>query len=115
VLYAGLYSVATPPHASGPCIKVVFPLPNGNATVLLEPTVEPDGSLVLLSAGDRFGGPGFYFTVDAGDGTIWAKPVTQFHERIHVYVDDEGQLRTDHRFWLWHRRFLRLHYLLDVR
>lgn len=108
VLYAGMYSVAKPPFADGPCVKVAFPLPNGNATVLLEPRVERDGSLVLISAGREFGGPGFYFTLGSGR----AKAVTQLHERIHVYVDEAGELRTDHVFWLWRRVFLRLHYRL---
>jgi hypothetical protein len=108
VLYAGMYSVATPPLADGPCVKVAFPLPNGNASVFLEPRVAPDGSLVLLSEGRAFGGPGFYFTLGSGR----ARVVPQLHERIHVYVDEEGELHTDHVFWIWRRVFLRLHYRL---
>jgi hypothetical protein len=33
-----------------------------------------------------------------------------FEERIEVYVDDEGELRTDHSFSLAGQRFLTLHY-----
>ena len=51
------------PRATGPCVKTVFPLPNGNAIVILRPEAQADGSLVLLSDGHRFGDPGFYFTV----------------------------------------------------
>ena len=34
-IYVGLYSTETPPHTPGPCVKVVFPLPNGSANVYL--------------------------------------------------------------------------------
>src|SRR5216684_1975713 len=36
VIYSGLYATASPP-GSGPCVKTVFPVPRGNATVLLRP------------------------------------------------------------------------------
>jgi hypothetical protein len=39
VLYAGSYSVCTVPGFDGPCIKVVFPLPNGNAMVIMRPEI----------------------------------------------------------------------------
>ena len=41
-------------------MKVVFPVTQGSATVILRPEHGPDGSLVLVSSGDGFGGPGFY-------------------------------------------------------
>ena len=59
VLYAGSYSVVRVPRFAGPCVKVVFPLPNGNAQVLMRPTAHADGSLTVTSAGERFGDPGF--------------------------------------------------------
>ena len=37
VLYAGAYSLASVPGRHGRCVKVVFPLPNGNAVVLMRP------------------------------------------------------------------------------
>jgi hypothetical protein len=112
VLYAGLYSVARPPLAAGPCVKVTFPLPNGNASVFLEPRARPDGSLELVSAAQHFGGSGFYFVVVRDTDTVWAKHVPQLTERIHVYVDDLGELHTDHLLRLWKRTFLRLHYAM---
>ena len=59
VLYAGFYSVCTLPGYANPCVKVVFPLPNGNAIVIMRTESRPDGSFVVTSAGDRFGEPGF--------------------------------------------------------
>jgi hypothetical protein len=112
MLYAGLYSVAQPPLAAAPCVKVTFPLPNGNASVFLDPVVHADGSLELISAGDAFGGAGFYFVVARDERTVWAKHVPQLTERIRVYPDEHGGLHTDHVFRLWGRVFLRLHYAM---
>jgi hypothetical protein len=91
---------------------VTFPLPNGNASVFLEPRARPDGSLELVSAAQHFGGSGFYFVVVRDTDTVWAKHVPQLTERIHVYVDDLGELHTDHLLRLWKRTFLRLHYAM---
>src|SRR4051795_9041604 len=83
----GCPACARPPLAPGPCVKVAFPLPNGNASVFLEPGARPDGSRDLVSPADAFGGPGFYFVVARGGGTVAARHVPQLTERIHVYVD----------------------------
>jgi hypothetical protein len=112
VLYAGDYSIATVPGRQGPCVKVVFPLPNGNAIVLMRPEAHPDGSLSIVSAGRRFGDPGFYFTVHDHRGRIWARYVRAMRERIRVFPDAAGTVRADHVLTLWGATFLRLHYRL---
>lgn len=115
VVYAGVYSVAIIPGHVAPCVKVVFPLPNGSATVLLRPAARPDGSLVLESSGEGFGCPGFYFVVRDGVDLAHVRYVRSFRERIRVYVDEWGELRTDHVFTLFRLRFLQLHYRLRDR
>ncbi len=110
VLYCGIYSTATPPRVGRPCVKVVFPLPNGSATVLLRPEVRRDGSLDLISAGKGFGDAGFYFLVRRDRDSWWVRKLDTMKESLHVYVDRHGVLRTDHVFRLWGLRFLRLHY-----
>ena len=114
VLYAGSYSVVRVPGFSGPCVKVVFPLPNGNAQVLMRPTAHTDGSLTVTSAGERFGDPGFYFTVHHRPGVspiVWARYVRALRESIHVYPAPDG-VRADHVLTLFGATFLRLHYRL---
>jgi hypothetical protein len=114
VLYAGSYSLVRIPGYPGPCVKVVFPLPNGNAQVLMRPTVHADGSLTVTSAGARFGAPGFYFTVHhrAGErAPVWARYVKALRESIHVYAATDG-VRADHVLTLFGATFLRLHYRL---
>src|SRR5204862_2050290 len=68
VLYAGVYTTCQLPGFEGLCIKVVFPLPNGNAMVIMRPEAHSDGSFSVISHGDRFGEPGFYFTVHSSRG-----------------------------------------------
>jgi hypothetical protein len=109
-LYAGSYSVCRIPGYELPCVKVVFPLPNGNAIVLMKAEVHPDGSFSVTSAGRSFGDAGFYFVVHIGSGTACARYVRSLRESIRVYPGEHETVRADHILWLWGLRFLRLHY-----
>ncbi len=114
VLYAGGYSLAEVPRRRGLCVKVVFPLPNGNAMVLMRPEAHPDGSFSVVSAGREFGDPGFYFTVRDGAGRVWARYVRSLKEGIRVFPAKGGIVRADHVLTLWGATFLRLHYRLQA-
>jgi len=115
ILYAGSYSVCRVPGFQDPCVKVVFPLPNGNAIVLMRPVAHEDGSLTVASAGRAFGDPGFYFVVHEGNGMARARYVRSLKETIRVYPAEPGAVRADHVLWLWGKEFLRLHYRMRVR
>lgn len=98
-----------PPGERAPCVKAVFPMPNGNATVVLRPTVA-DGALVLDSSGGRFGGSGFY-RVQARDPErvrVWR--VRTLGERFRMYVDAKGDVRCDHAVRFLGLPVLGLHY-----
>jgi hypothetical protein len=112
VLYAGSYSLCTMPGVSGACVKVVFPLPNGNATVIMYAESSPDGSFSITSSGLRFGEPGFYFIVSTDKG-VWSKYVRAMRETIKVYGSDSGGVRADHVLKIWGLTFLRFHYKLS--
>jgi hypothetical protein len=114
VLYAGDYSLVSVPGRRGPCIRVVFPLPNGNAMVIMRPHAHPDGSFSVVSAGRGFGDAGFYFTVRDGD-RAWARYLRALKESIRVYPRENGVVRADHVLTLWGTTFLRLHYRLSIR
>jgi hypothetical protein len=95
-IYSGWYSTVTLPGRDQPSVRVVFPLPNGNLTVFLRPSLAANGSLRLDSPPGRFGDDGAYLVVrDPGGDHAWVRkvPVT---EQFRVYVDREGVLRTDH-------------------
>jgi hypothetical protein len=110
VIYAGCYSVCEIPGCESPCVKVVFPLPNGRAIVLMKTEALRDGSASLRSMGAGFGDPGFYFVVQGEQGRVWARYVSSLKEEIRVYPAESGAARADHRFWFWGIEFLRIHY-----
>lgn len=112
VVYSGCYGTATPPRAGRPCVKVVFPLPNGSAMVFLRPRIGPGRSLRLVSAGRGFGDAGFYFIVRRGPDEARVRYVRTMREIITLFVDEEGVLRTEHDLNLWRSPFLHLHYRL---
>ena len=112
-VFSGWYGVVTPPAETGPCVRVVFPLPRGRLVVLLRPQVGPAGSLVLSSGRGPWGSAGAYLVVDPpGRRRAWARRIP-VHERFSVHVDAEGVLRTDHAIDLGRLPVLRLHYRLD--
>jgi hypothetical protein len=113
VIYSGSYSLCEVPGFDGPCVRVVFPLPNGNAMVIMRPVAHADGSFSVISSGDAFGHPGFYFTVHGPEG-VWARYLKSFRESIRVYAAPDGVVRADHVLTLWRATFLRLHYRLAV-
>ena len=115
VIYAGIYTTAFVPKYNKSLLKVIFPLPNGNASVVMTKKVLEDGSLLLSSNGNKFGDNGFYFTLTDHKGNYWAKFVKSMHEWIKVYVDDENILRADHNLKFYGIPFLNLHYKMTKR
>lgn len=109
--YSGLYGVAELPTQRRPSVRVVFPLPRGCLSVFLRPSVDDDGGLHLESPTGAFGEDGAYLVLDRGDGTINARRVP-IAEHFHLYVDSEGDVRTDHVVRLWNIPTIRLHYRL---
>ncbi len=110
VIYSGVYTTCLIPKYNKPLLKVIFPLPNGNATVIMTKKIGEDGSLLLSSDGKKFGDNGFYFTVTNKKGEFWARFVKSMHEWIRVYEDEENVLRADHNLNFYGIRFFNLHY-----
>jgi hypothetical protein len=114
VIYTGFYASETPPGHPSRCVKVVFPLPRGNATVLLKPLLE-DGRFRLVSAGKRFGDPGFYRVLQLDERRLKVRYLQSLQERFAVYPDDEGVLRCDHEVRFLGLTMIRLHYKMVPR
>lgn len=115
VLYAGSYSTCEVPNREGACVKVVFPLPNGNAIVIMRPEAHRDGSFSITSSGAGFGAAGFYFTVRERENHSWVRYVRTLKESIRVYEAEGNSVRADHVLTIWGATFLRLHYRLRPR
>jgi hypothetical protein len=110
-VFSGCYSHRTLPGADRPSVHVAFPLEHGNVQVFLRPDHDAEGALRLRSPEGRFGADGAYVVVEDDGRTFAARaPV---HEEFHVYVDEEGVLRADHRLALWSADAVRLHYRLE--
>jgi hypothetical protein len=112
-IYTGFYLTTRVPNCDNPCVKVVFPMPNGNATVILRPSVDDSGNLRLQSKGATFGDSGFYRIHDAGGDHLRVWRVTTLHEEFHVYVDEANVLRCDHSIRFWGMPVLHLHYRIE--
>jgi len=86
VVYSGVYETCTIPNGMT-CIKAMFPLPNGNATVILQPSVGDNGELTLKSAGRKIGESGFYFLLKDKNGNLWTKYIKSFKDNLTVSFD----------------------------
>src|SRR5882757_1380966 len=112
VIYAGLYSTVQVPGEPNPCVKVTFPC-DGSANVYLAPVVHPDGSFGLDSFGSAWGHSGFYRIVRSGTDGRRVRYLKTLHELFHVYVVDEGVLRTEHTISFLGLTIIRLHYKMS--
>jgi hypothetical protein len=115
VLYTGFYMLERAPGEDGPSVKVVFPMPRGNATVILRPRAHPDGSFTLDSSGRGFGQAGFYRVAAHGAKGLRVWYIRTLKEHFHVYVDERGVLRCDHSVRFLGLPVLRLHYKIVPR
>jgi hypothetical protein len=111
-LYVGIYTT----FRSGDTgyVSVGFPLPTGSFTATLHPSNAADGGLLLTSRHhDPFVGH-YLAMVDPESSRVSVAELTTFHEEIHVYIR-EGELLTDHRFFLGRTEFMALHYTITRR
>ncbi len=115
VIYTGFYSTVRPPARPSPCVKVVFPVPRGNATVLLRPEYSAEGRFRLLSAGEGFGDVGFYRVLELDAERLKVRYLKTLRERFEVYTDEEGIPRCDHEVRFLGIVMLRLHYRMRER
>ena len=114
MIYTGYYMVARPPLRDQPAVKVVFPMPRGNATVILRPRLDANGVFELSSAGDAFGDVGFYRVHALPNGSLRVWRIRTLKEHFRVYVDPANILRSDHEVRFLGLRVLHLHYRIET-
>ena len=108
-IYVGVYT--TFQHQGVGYVSVGFPLPDSNFTATLLPTNHNGSNFLLKSRDTGYPYPGHYLTAsEAGKLTVVKLPT--FDEEIEVYVEN-GQLRTNHRFYLAGLNFLTLFYTME--
>ncbi|WP_405409791.1 hypothetical protein [Maribacter sp. Asnod1-A12] len=108
VVYSGVYEPCTLPNGTG-CIKAIFPLPNGSATVILYPLVGENGELILNSSGKKIGDSGFYFLVNDSKGNLWTKFIKSFKDKLVVSSKNKS-ITAIQTLTLWNLRVLQFTY-----
>ncbi len=108
VVYSGVYETCSVPNKRT-CIKAVFPLPNGSATVILCPQVGENGELILDSSGRKIGDSGFYFLLRDSKDQLWTKFVKSFKDKL-VVSSENGRITATQTLTLWNIRVLRFEY-----
>ncbi|AEA45575.1 hypothetical protein [Fluviicola taffensis] len=108
VVYSGIYSTCKLPSGKM-CVKAVFPLPKGNATVIMSTSVGHNGELILDASGEKFGDPGFYFLLNDSKGNFWSQYIRSFRDQLKVYTDNE-KIVAEQTLTLWNRQVLRFNY-----
>jgi hypothetical protein len=109
-IYVGIYTSFR--HEGRGYVSVGFPIPSANFTVTLLPQNTGQHDLVLTSR-TELAFPGHYLSsVDSERDALTVLKLLYFGEQIFVYVTD-GELRTDHSFYLAGQQFLTLHYEIE--
>lgn len=111
-IYTGFYMIQQIPRGDLPCVKVVFPMPRGNATVILRPENLGEG-LRLLSSGREFGEPGFY-RIQSLFGRLFVWRVATLDECFDLHIDGDA-VRCEHVVRFLGLRVLTLHYRITPR
>lgn len=109
-IYVGIYTSFR--HEDRGYVSVGFPIPSANFTATLEPCNSGEHDLLLTSRSD-LAFPGHYLSsVDSERDALTVLKLLSFQEEIYVFVAD-GELRTEHSFYLARQRFLMLHYEIE--
>tara|TARA_B100000378_G_scaffold39049_1_gene29275 strand:+ start:2216 stop:3091 length:876 start_codon:yes stop_codon:yes gene_type:complete len=112
VIYSGIYSTCRLPSGKV-CIKAVFPLPQGNATVIMKPSVDDKGALTLDSSGKKFGDAGFYFVLKDKNEKTWATYIQSFQDRLTIHFR-HNKLYAEQRLHLWRQQVLQMNYSIKL-
>jgi len=109
-IYVGIYTTFR--HEGRGYVSVGFPIPHANFTATLLPRNSGQHDFLLTSR-TELPFPGHYLSsVDSERDALTVLKLLYFRERIFVHVAD-GELRTDHSFYLAGQRFLTLHYEME--
>lgn len=110
IIYSGIYGTCTLPSGTT-CIKAIFPLPKGNATVILQPKVGDNHELFLKSEGIKFGDPGFYFLLNDVKNNYWSQFHSSFSDELIVSEKNE-KLHAKQTIRLWNLRVATFEYVM---
>lgn len=110
VVYSGIYGTCQLP-SNTTCIKAVFPLPKGNATVVMKPSVGNKNELILNSKGKKFGDAGFYFLLNDTKNNYWAQFIASFTDQL-IIREVNGNLDAKQTLRLWRMKVAVFNYTI---
>ncbi|WP_413511202.1 hypothetical protein [Myroides odoratus] len=113
IVFLGIYGTCQLPNGNT-AIKVIFPLPNGNATVLMKPNVGLKGELILDSNGKRWGDVGFYFLLQDTKGQHWAQYIATFKDKLIVQAHSD-KLKAQQQLKLYGLSVLSINYSIATK
>lgn len=113
VMYSGIYGTCKLPSGKT-CIKAIFPLPNGNATIILNPSVGEGGELILESSGEKLGDAGFYFLLRDFKGNYWTQFISSFRDRLTV-SSRNNEIYAEQVLTLWRQTVLKMTYKIEIK
>ena len=112
-IYVGIYT--TYRHDGRGYVSVGFPLPQASFTATLAPRARGGGWLKLTSRSE-LDHPGHYLAyIDPVTRELTVLSLQGFAEELDVYLEDDGELRADHAFWVFGFPFLVLHYRIQTK
>ena len=109
-IYVGIYTSFR--HEGRGYVSVGFPIPSANFTATLLPQNTGEHDFVLTSQTELPFTGHYLSSVDSERDALTVLKLLYFQEHIFVYVAD-GELKTDHSFYLAGQRFLTLHYEIE--
>jgi hypothetical protein len=113
VIYSGIYGTCQLPN-NQTCIKAVFPLPKGNATVIMKPSVGKNNELILDSSGKKFGDAGFYFLLNDSKNNFWAQFIATFKDKL-VIREENNHLIATQTLRLWKLKVSEFNYNISLK
>src|SRR5690606_31565372 len=113
VIYSGVYGTCKLPSGKT-CIKAVFPLPNGNATVIMSPGVGKDGELNVDQSRKKFGDAGVDVLLNDSKGDYWTRFIGSFRDRL-IIGEESGHLSAEQSLTLWHQKVLSFNYTIKLK
>lgn len=108
IIYSGIYTTTEIPSGLK-AVKAIFPLPNGNATVIMTPKVTKQGSLMFQSEGSNWGSAGFYFLLKDAKGNNWSQYIRSFRDTL-ILTYENDQLSAHQNLSLWRINVLKIQY-----
>lgn len=111
IIYSGIYGTCKL-QSNQTCIKAIFPLPKGNATVIMKPSVGKNNELILDSSGKKFGDAGFYFLLNDSKNNYWAKFVSSFTDKLIIRENEENLIATQ-TLKLWNLKVSEFNYKIN--